>query len=370
MKKLRVLIPDAESGHALIVIRCLSRVPNIEIHIMGKRQNVSSRYSRYIKSFAHIPNHSQNYIEFILEQVKKKGIDLILPIDEPAHRIFTQNVDLVQNYCKTSPLPQPDTFETVVNKWKLGQFCEKNNIAFPKSYIINGQQDVENLHGLDYPMIIKPESGHGGNNISIINSYDELNGFLNSNPDKSMGNYILQDFIEGYDIDMSLLAKDGEILAYTIQKGFLKRSNEFAASAGIEFLYEEKLFRMVEKLIDRLNFSGIAHLDLRYDQRKRDFKLIEINARYWGSLTGSLMAGINFPELACKAGMGQKIEIPEYRFIRYITYSSAIKSKLFHPFSKASKKIKLKESDLKYILRDPLAEVKNILQRRRSNLPV
>lgn len=368
MKKIRVLIPDSESGHSLIVIRCLSEVPDIEIHVMARTQNAASKYSRFIKSFEHISNNQEDYLEKILNQAKKKNIDLILPVDEPAHRIFANNLELVHRYCRTTPIPTPGIFETAVNKWKLGQFCEAHNIPFPKSYYIEKTEDLNELQNLTYPLIIKPESGHGGNNISVLQSYNELESFIGSKPDRSMGNYILQDFIEGYDIDMSLLAKDGEILAYTIQKGFLRRSNIFAASAGIEFLYEEELFKSVKKLIANLNYSGIAHLDLRYDAIQKNIKLIEINARYWGSLTGSLLAGVNFPYLACMAGMGQDFDVPTYEFVRYIDHSAAVKSLFRKPFARYPRRIKYSETDLKYILRDPIAESINIIQRKRPHV--
>ena len=163
---------------------------------------------------------------------------------------------------------------------------------------------------------------------------------------------------------MSLLAKDGKILAFTIQKGFIKRSNVFVASAGIKFLYNEKLYDNVDRLIKKLNFSGIAHLDLRYDMKQDEFKVIEVNPRFWGSLTGSVQAGVNFPYLACLAGMGVKFELPQYNHCRYIDHSTALKSMIKYPFARDDSRVKYKETDIKYILFDPIAEFVNIMKRR------
>jgi D-aspartate ligase len=250
IKKIKVLIPDAESGHASIVLRGLIEAKEYEIHAMAKHPKAASRYSRYTKSFTAIQYvNDENYLHSILNHANEKGIDLILPIDEPLHKIFSKNLATIHRNFKTSPIPAENEFEIATNKWRLAEFCELNNFPYPKSYYISNIKEIDHLKNLMFPKLIKPESGHGGHYISILNSFDDLKKFLNSTPVTLMGNYIVQDFIRGYDIDMSLLSKNGEILAYTIQKGFIKRSNEFAASAGIEFLYEEALYNIVFKLI-------------------------------------------------------------------------------------------------------------------------
>lgn len=372
MQKLKVLIPDTESSPALNVIRCLSQVPGIEIDIMANQSNAASRYSRYVKSFARTSdNGPDEYLKHILNHALNKNSDIILPIDEPCHRIFSQNLEMIHKCCCTSPIPQPEAFETVINKWKIAKFCEKNGIPCPKTYRLNGKIISDEFQGISYPAILKPEHGHGGINISVVNSFSELKNFIDSKPDLSMGNYILQEYIPGYDIDMSLLAKDGNILSYTIQKGFIKRSNMFAASAGIMFLSEDRLLQNIVKLISALNYSGIAHIDLRYDERTENFVLIEVNARYWGSLMGSFLAGVNFPYLACLTGLGKKFDVSPFKYIRYVDSIAAIKIMLKHPFPKRTERIRLSETDLKYLLKDPMAEVQSIMlktQKKRKNI--
>ncbi len=38
---------------------------------------------------------------------------------------------------------------------------------------------------------------------------------------------------------------------------------------------------------------------MRYDERDNHLYLIEMNPRFWGSLTASVRAGTNFPDLIC-----------------------------------------------------------------------
>ena len=54
-----------------------------------------------------------------------------------------------------------------------------------------------------------------------------------------------------------------------------------------------------EKLIRELGWSGVANIDMRFDTPHQTPLVLELNGRYWFSLQGSLIAGINFPLLAC-----------------------------------------------------------------------
>lgn len=370
-RNIRVLIPDAESGHALIVARALADTKKIDLFVMARDPKAALRYSFRKKFFSPINTDKYNMdnnrvvLDALLSAVEDKKIDVVVPIEEDVHKIISKNLNLVHSKVKTSPIAPIDVYEAATNKWKLGELCKEHKIPYPKTVYVEGTALSENkIKNLHFPVLIKPENGHGGLNIKLIYSKNELEGFFNSNPDLSMGNYLLQEYVKGYDIDMSLLAKDGKILAYTIQKGFISRTSVFAASAGIQFLYNEQLYNIIDRLIKKLNFSGIAHIDLRYDENQDEFKVIEVNARYWGSLTGSLLAGVNFPYLACLVGMGIKIDLPRYNHCRYIDHTTALKSMIKYPFTRSNNRIKYQETDIKYILCDPIAEIVNILKRR------
>jgi len=90
--------------------------------------------------------------------------------------------------------------------------------------------------------------------------------------------------------------------------------SKYRAAVGIEFVYDERVVQVVERLMRLLNWSGVAHIDLRFDQDEDEIKVIEINGRYWGSLLGSLNAGINFPALAVQCCNGVAIEKKTYSF--------------------------------------------------------
>ena len=58
---------------------------------------------------------------------------------------------------------------------------------------------------------------------------------------------------------------------------------------------------------------------------KKEFKVIEINTRFWVSLDASLIAGVNFPYLYCLSSMESLFQKPQYNFVEYLNLKGLIK---------------------------------------------
>lgn len=365
-KNLNVLIPDAESGHSLVVARCLGQIPGLCMHVMAENPWSALRFSRRRKYYhrGSLEKYKDFFLNSIAKIVQKTGADVLLPIDEPAVHIVSQHLTLLKDIVPVVPVPTVKTFNTATDKWQLAKYLVEQQIPCPHTILLNSSRPLsQNFESLTFPALIKPSRGHGGHGIELFDRPDQLVDFLKKSKSDSKTKYILQRYIDGYDIDCSLLAKEGKILAHTIQKGFIPRSQKYAAPAGVCFLQEDGVLDVVKRAVSALAFSGIAHIDLRYDRQAENFKIVEINARYWGSLTASLLAGVNFPYLACLAGLSIPFETPPYRLNRFIDHTTAAKEFGKRCLGKKSEKFRFAETDFSFILSDPLAELANIFIR-------
>ena len=83
--------------------------------------------------------------------------------------------------------------------------------------------------------------------------------------------------------------------------------------------YDPKLIEYGTRLLDRLQWHGVAMVEFRYDVRDNDYKLMEINPKFWGSLDLSLTAGVDFPYYLCQMAQGETLEYSEEydRSLRY-----------------------------------------------------
>ncbi|HBI00309.1 MAG TPA: hypothetical protein DDY18_01650 [Flavobacterium sp.] len=355
-KKLSVLIPDGESKFTLAVFRTLSRVDDLEIHILSNQPNLPIRYSRFCCSFTTYEPGS-DAVKAILNAIQIVKADVLLPIDVPMIRLVSSHQDTFASLISLPPLSPPETIDLAGDKGQLAKLMQAHDIPHPATVFCNEVAAEErNFSHLEYPVLLKPTIGAGGEGIILCKDFSELSQNLKavSKPET----YIVQSFVNGYDLDCSVLCENGEILAYTIQKGIIPPAQPFAPSSGIEFLYNEKLYTAVQQLMRALNWSGPAHIDTRYNPEKDVVKIIEINPRFWESIIGSAIAGVNIPYLASLAAMKRTLPQADYKFKQYMRFKMWFKLLKQGLFDKSVSVPSLFESTItRYIIQDPLPEL-------------
>ena len=362
-----VLIPDAESGHAVPVIRCLSEVKGLVVHTLSKDPKASLKYSFRSRSFrvAETDENNELKTDFIINAIKRTNADIIFPVDEAAVDFFSKNMDQFKEIVALPPIPSVEVFQKSINKYLLAEFLASSNIPSPETIFAGKSTEFySKLKNMHFPVLAKPAIGNGGIGIRSLKNYEKAEKFFKEEMNGCYGDYVAQEFIDGYDIDCSILCQDGEIVAHTIQRGIIPRSRSFAAPGGIQFLKNDDLFNVVKKFVKEIKYNGIAHIDLRYDNLTKTYKILDVNARYWGSLTGSLLAGVNFPYLACLMAKGMPFKKPEFNNCFYTDHITATRKLIRGIFHKSDQKIRFKETDYKYILQDPVAEIYNIFRRK------
>jgi predicted ATP-grasp superfamily ATP-dependent carboligase len=152
------------------------------------------------------------------------------------------------------------------------------------------------------------------------------------------------------------LCQDGAIVAYTIQQGFVQGYSHFSAPTGIEYLYDSDTYEVVRRLMETLHWSGIAPLDLRYDEQAKCVKVIEINPRLWGSVLGPLTAGVNFPYLACLAGLQAKLPAMTYQCQRFVAGKAALRLLMPRWRRRQTPGVAFQHTGLRFIAHDPAHE--------------
>ena len=348
-KDINVLLPDGESILSLYVINCLSDFKYIKIHILSQNKWTETRFSKNIISFNYYEEKKEKeWIEIIKAQILEKNIDVLFPVE-------IENIRLVSKYNKqfkllvpSLVLPAIDSFDIANNKWKLYKLLKENSINSPLTYH-SSEFLKTNDYVLEYPVLLKPLIGMGGFGIEMIEDEKSLINFILKDRDS-----IIQRFIKGYDIDMSVLCINGKILAYSIQKGSIYSTAHYSAPLGVDFLYCEELFETVQQLMKNLNWSGFAHIDLRYDEIEKNYKVLEINPRIWGSIEASNKVGVNFPYLYCLSSLGINYKVPKYRYEKCVNNLGLIKI-LKSRLKRKNKNLEFPENTIiKSFLTDPL----------------
>lgn len=359
-----ILIPDGESPFALSVITCLSQLPGLQIYILSRERWPLSRFTIHSTSFSYqaTAESDEQWLATIQNMVDRHGIDMVLPVDEPAIRALSLYGEALPETTSMAPVPKLESFDIAANKWLTAKFIDDNDLPGPSTVLYETiDQLEENLAGLFFPVLTKPLHGRGGNGIKFWQDISSLRHYLENYSGRQQ--IIIQSYIKGYAIDCSVLSQDGKILAHTIQKEMVPPRNRFEPARDIVFLENSDVFEIVEDLISALQWSGVIHIDLLYDDEDDCFKILELNPRFWGSLLGSLCAEVNFPYLACLAGFNRQFSRPRYKLQPFYRGRGAIEAFLQHFRQKATLKGGLENTNLQYLLRDPFLSVGKIINR-------
>ncbi|MDP4284778.1 MAG: ATP-grasp domain-containing protein [Bacteroidota bacterium] len=350
-----VLIPDGESNYALSVLQCLSQKKNVRLFILSDDPWARVRFSRYPIQFISYTNVNGNEdrLTAITDAVKKTRADVVLPVDSQTMRLLSSNPGTLLQMTTIIPVPKIGDMDIAEDKWLLYLWLNENSIPCPSTILYRTDDGFDQeLSKISFPVLIKPRKGSGGVGIEFFDNSSALYGFCKEHVKSE--EFIIQYFINGYDIDCSVLCKEGKILSYTIQKGFLFEDKKVSWPSGIDFLYDLRIYNVVKDLVEKFNWSGIVHIDLRYDQQEDRVKVIEMNPRFWATVCASTFAGVNFPFMSCLAALKKNFPENEFQPKRVVRSGAAIKLLAKRILNRKQKDLYFDHSFIEFSLRDPL----------------
>lgn len=349
-----ILLLGTQNSVALPVVRAIaSALPQVHVHALSKnnKQPQITNFSKYVTSHSYINmTNTEVFIEELIAVIKAKNVDILLPVDEYFSKIVFTVQDQLKPYTILPSLPDADLLESLIHKDRLAALLTEVGLPSAKTYNVK-TLDPELLEPHTFPYLLKPIIGSSGLGIKNFDTKSLLTEQLKN---ETTDDYILQEYVPGYDIDCSLLSLNGSIKAYTIQRGLV--SNGFSFPTAIYFSQNQAIYDLVERLIAETNYNGVAHLDFRYDERDGQYKLVDFNARYWFSLLASIAAGINFPLLHCLVAMGIPFERPSFKECIYLMGRNALSINRKKYRVNGSKRVPI-YSDFLSRLKDPLPEL-------------
>ncbi len=360
---LSVLIPDGESSLALFVAHCLSSVDNVEVHVLSAERWSALRFSRYCRSYTFTPHGYDDgrFLDAIAGTVKRHGVQVLLPADTSAIPFaIAHRADLCQ-FVAVAPLPEQRVFETANNKWLMAQFLAANDIATPPCLLIDYSEGFfGKLRDMQFPVLIKPTALRGGDGIRQFDNFDELTVFLGAEHERVKDQFIVQTLLAGIDVSLNVLARDGRILAMTVQQGMIPNTQKFGGPGALQFVDDPRFTLVAERLVAALHWSGYACVDTLCDARS-NLHILDINARFWASVRGSWVAGVNIPYLACLAALNIGFSRPDIPTTRFYHQKTAVREFVSSWLrSRARRGPGPNETDLKFLMVDPLAETLRI----------
>ena len=361
-----VLVLEGDFHLTSAVLFCLSRQPGLRVHMLDRLPRSPFRYSRFVAShhFFSADKPEAEFVAFVGSVVAKTGAGVLLPIDVPGMRLVITHREALEKVVHLLPLPTAEVYETATDKSRLAAFMQARDIPAPDTILEIRHNLKAKLEDFRFPVLLKPVEGAGGRGISRYNTAEAVLNAVAALP--AEGKYIIQNCLEGYDIDCNVLYQEGRLVAYSIQKGLVPAVwSVYAPTEAIEFVRSKAVLAVVDDLMTALRWSGVAHIDLRYDSRTDQMRVIEINTRFWLTVVGSaITARVNFPVLACRAALGQPLQPGPSRLGRYIPLMRLLAYRWHQRWGDTPVRFPVREISIWALLGDPLPQLFRLLRPR------
>lgn len=216
---------------------------------------------------------------------------------------------------------------TIHHKDEFKKYAIKSGIKTPKAIsFCNKEEAIRSIDEIGFPVIIKPTDRGGGQGVSVVNSFEELEKAVEYAFNASSNNKILMEqYIDGTLHSMSTFLINKKVVAYGTANDY-SFINKYMTNTGCfpadnEQKALQTLIPQIERIANDLNeVDGLMHLQYMED-KDGDFWIIEMMRRSPGNRFLSALSnstGINWLEWIIRAEAGEDCSmIPTNRPSKY-----------------------------------------------------
>jgi protein-tyrosine-phosphatase/predicted ATP-grasp superfamily ATP-dependent carboligase len=300
----RVSLPIARSLHS----------HGIAVDIASFQPEEADIHSTAVRQFHRLPSRRQNPEAFaiaFLALLRNQQFDQIMPAGDPPLAALGELYDQLGPLQAGCPRPRP--IERVLNKSLTLEIAERCGIRVPFTRRIASITELDAVAPqLRFPLVAKPEkkgAGAGAFRIFYFNTLAELSSALKKH---DWGGVLLQEYCPGVGMGVELLIHKGECIAQFQHR----RIREAPATGGVAVLAiseepDPQLQRSSIALLRALEWEGVAMVEFRIEPETRTAVLMEVNGRFWGSVSLPIMAGVDFPFYQWQLWHGEQPQVPQ-----------------------------------------------------------
>lgn len=291
-----VVVPAIATGSSLACIRSLGR-RGVKTIAVSERASPPSAHSKYCDEFRRVPSpwtDVEGYKQQLLALARRNDVRTIVPVREPDIYVLSRYREEFGDHIAT-PWKPYESVRTVQDRVRLFEAADRAGVSVPETAL------ADEWDRWDDATVVK--SRHS---ITVENNASSYAGvrFFDSDerPDvdalvSEMGHVPLaQEFVPGdSEYGFFALYDRGEPVARFQHRRIRSYSYAGGASVFRKSVYLPELEAAGMRLLDELDWHGPAMVEFKRDPRDGEFKLMEINPRFWGSLALSVASGVDFP---------------------------------------------------------------------------
>ncbi|ELZ98019.1 hypothetical protein C440_02188 [Haloferax mucosum ATCC BAA-1512] len=300
-----VVVPTGFSVHALGCVRSLGP-KGIHTIVAADQKHTPAARSRYRGEVRHVPSPYEDltaYKDALLSLAARRDVQTVIPNQEEDTYVLSKYSDEFERHVSVG-WPSFESLKVVQDGYALAMAAAEAGVPVPKTQLLTDVDDwnreliVKQRYAIltsEYVDFLAPSECEGGGQkpvylpTNVEPDVDELiDAMLGQVP-------IVQECVTGEEYSFRALYEDGEAVATSLRRQV--RGDTYAGGASVfrELTHDPRVEALGERLLDHLDWHGLATVQFMKDRETGEFKLLEINPRIWASVMLDIRGGADYP---------------------------------------------------------------------------
>jgi len=296
------MVLDGGQRASLAIVRSLGRQ---RIHLISGAPPESTicSASRFCRASFRYTAPTQSISAFLADikrEVARSGADFVIPVTDDT--VFVLAKYGADAGLRTLGCPSFEKYQAASDKYNVALLAKEAGLVAPTSKLLGKGERSANIASLIYPVVLKPrwsvlekEDRITKLPVRIINTPEELDKKLDEF-ERAGISVIVQELVAGHGAGVFLLCKNGQTLASFCHE----RVREKPPWGGVSTVSRtitlpHEIIEGAKRLMERFSWDGVAMVEFKWCPNSKKSYIMEVNARYWGSLRLACAAGLDLP---------------------------------------------------------------------------
>ncbi len=294
----------------LTAIRSLGRA-GIPVTGVDWNPNMPGCYSRYA-NFERAPSPVEEpkaLLDWFIQKGKQSTIpSVLLPATDAYVNFISRYRDALSPYFLFT-LPPAKIVEALLDKFLHARLAEEMGDKSPLTFLIDERTDLSVVSGqLHYPAFVKARHTHlwkqvySDKGFKVTTPEDFLQTceqIINNKLSAVVQEIISAPMTNHYEVSFYRSVQKGHpILAVFPVRKIRQYPSGFGSGSLVETFDNAAVVERTLKFAEKIDFQGIGNIEYIYDDKTREYYLVELNARLWQQNVQADYCGVNFPLIA------------------------------------------------------------------------
>jgi carbamoyl-phosphate synthase large subunit len=295
LRPVRVLVTGVGGPAAVSVMKSLSADPSVQLIAADMDRWAAGLYLVPAECRTLLPSGADpGYADATLARCIAMGIDVLIPTcDAELRPLGRARAEFAWAGISLLLAPEP-ALQVCLDKLALAERCA-GQVPVPRTERLDKVADPDSW---TYPVVVKPRTGTGSRDISVVQSREDLARLEPS------AEFLVQEYLPGTEYSVDVLADvTGRVVAAVPR---VRERVDSGVSVAGRTIHDRELERLAADVAAAAGLTYIANVQFRRDAAGRA-ALLEVNPRAPGTLPLTVASGVDMPRLALDSLRGMPL---------------------------------------------------------------